>query len=139
MSDTLKERIRTEMLMNPEDEAARLAEQLADARDHIRELEAASRRRGAEARARTTRIDDGAVRVYRDGKHRPDCDAVRMVETGRWPTAWALSHAVRATPSGRLNRRGAHMWVEFRCNDRDCAARLRVHADDLAYALEATR
>lgn len=72
-------------------------------------------------------------------KHRSGCIAVRAAKEGLWKSPWILETRLghRSLDSlGRDNANGgAHRWLKFSCNSRQCGAWGLVRVDDIEAAI----
>jgi hypothetical protein len=73
------------------------------------------------------------------GKHRKNCDAIRLFQSGEWDTPWSCVH-----DTAWLNGNGTkckkkfngHQWIQIPCNDPDCKAELWIRSDAIIKAYQ---
>jgi hypothetical protein len=76
------------------------------------------------------------------GRHVKGCSAVKLEKRGDWDTCWGpIAWGDRGQPivtTVRKHRRSLH-WVQFLCNNTQCAARLYVEANFILAAEKRSR
>jgi hypothetical protein len=66
----------------------------------------------------------GAALIFRRGKHRKDCHAMRLMKAGDWSIAWSCVHDLP------WRKRGGQ-WLRIKCNDMRCKAELLIQVDSV--------